>query len=173
MRKPSSSAFVTLAILCVLACPTLPLFAEGAENAQGPSGALNQDHAETKDWLKSPILVAGLTAPSVSERFSPRSVALGQTDPRHNDNVLSDADLQVFSPIREYRSEEYLAQLSSASLATAAALPSAPPQRSGSSARKIPGWAKAALAIGGTVAGVAIFRAIIGPDQDLAPFPGR
>ncbi len=37
----------------------------------------------------------------------------------------------------------------------------------------MPGWVKAALAIGGTIAGVAIFRAVIGPDEDLAPFSGQ
>lgn len=72
-----------------------------------------------------------------------------------------------------YRSEGY-GILLAAELSAPARRYSAPtPQGTTAPAKKMRGWVKAAIVIGSTIAGVAIFRAVIGPDEDLAPLPGQ
>ena len=72
-----------------------------------------------------------------------------------------------------YRSEGY-GILLAAELSAPAMRYSAPsPQGTSAPRKRMRGWVKAAIVVGSTIAGVAIFRAVIGPDEDLAPLPGQ
>ena len=72
-----------------------------------------------------------------------------------------------------YRSEGY-GVLLAAELSAPATRYSAPsPQGTSAPRKRMRGWVKAAIVVGSTIAGVALFRAVIGPDEDLAPLPGQ
>ena len=72
-----------------------------------------------------------------------------------------------------FRSEGY-GILLAAELSAPSTRYSAPvPQGTSAPRKRMRGWVKAAIVVGSTIAGVAIFRAVIGPDEDLAPLPGQ
>lgn len=80
---------------------------------------------------------------------------------------------ELVEPAPSYRSEGFRILLAE-ELSVPAMRYSAPsPQGKSAPRKKMRGWMKAAIVVGSTVAGVAIFRAVIGPDQDLAPLPGQ
>ena len=72
-----------------------------------------------------------------------------------------------------YRSEDYGVLLATELSAPAMRYSAPTPQGASAPRKRMRGWVKAAIVVGSTIAGVALFRAVIGPDEDLAPLPGQ
>ncbi len=172
MNKLFSTATRSLACLCALSLLAATLPAQDAEVAPAASAAVSSASDGIKRSTDSPVLMAGLTVPSTSQHRSVFTGATPRTLPRLDDIAVTAADAPILLPVRDYRSDTNLAKLAAAPLLPPATAPAFPPQSSGSK-RKISGWVKAFIVVGATVGGVALFRVIDGPDEDLAPFSAR
>ena len=118
-----------------------------------------------------PMLLASAETRPASELRPGEPLRLFSEQPTSDPELTP--ELRELFKVESVRSEEFLARLSAASAAPSVAAPAPAPQTSGSSDRKMAGWVKALIVIGTTVAGIAVFRAIDGGDEDLAPFPGQ
>ena len=108
-----------------------------------------------------------LLAGSTASRTSPAV----EFTRRPSGEAVEEAVLVESVPV--YRSEGF-GVLLAAELSAPDARYSAPtPQGTSAPRKRMRGWVKAAIVVGSTIAGVALFRAVIGPDEDLAPLPGQ
>ena len=135
--------------------------------------ARRADESDAAGFLSEPavpMLLASAETRPASELRPGEPLRLSLEQPTSYPELTP--ELRELFRVESVRSEEFLARLSAASATPTLAAPAPAPQGSGSD-RKVAGWVKALIVIGGTGAGVAIFRAVIGADEDLAPFSGQ
>ena len=162
MRKTLVTQFIVIMCSFALLTATLP--------AQDLKGDRLEESASFLSEPPQTILLARADAGPFST-VQPSKQESPFRRPPVVDTELTPELRNLFSS-ESVRSEEFIARLSAAGATPTVAAPAPAPQGSGSD-RKVAGWVKALIIIGGTGAGVAIFRAVIGADEDLAPFSGQ
>jgi hypothetical protein len=157
-----------MVILCTYALLAAALPAQDLQ-------ARRADESDAAGFLSEPavpMLLASAETLPASELRPGEPLRLWLEQPTSDPELTP--ELRELFKVESVRSEEFIARLSAAGTTPTPTLaaPAPAPQASGSD-RKVAGWVKALIIIGGTGAGVAIFRAVIGADEDLAPFTGQ